>query len=148
MSEGVQIWGLGSRTFARVLAVFYDKEDGGENMTDLKGGYDLIVSRIGTGTATQYNISARKNSEDVPIELLDKLPDLASIPIYFTYDELSEILEVGVGRSGGRCLLRHQPRATPRANYPLSYWWGGPGRGARLGFGTPRLLGLLENRSR
>lgn len=102
LKSGVQIYSSGIRVFEGVWAYFADDDWG--DITDPVKGYNLIVSRSGSGLNTKYQVRARKTATEVPklpdgSNALDGLYDLDAVMPILSREEQKQAFE-GSGEPG------------------------------------------------
>lgn len=126
---GPLLWGFGAMIFKR-LTYFRDNEDAcGEDFTHPIHGYDIIITRTGTGqTDTRYQTdlarkaSALADTEPQMIEWANAMADLEKSAYVPSWKEISERVEKarsGVGGSTGQhhaiAASASAPASTPHA---------------------------------
>lgn len=96
LKSGVQVLSCGVRLFEGVWVYFAD-EDWGDIVHPDKG-YNLVVTRVGSGLNTKYSVLARRKPEKMPMLLdtsspLDSLYDLDAVFPISSYEEQKQIFE-------------------------------------------------------
>jgi len=91
-SKGVRIFSSGVSIFKDILSYFADPDWG--DITDPEKGYDIKITREGTGLETSYRVQARKNPTPIADpEWLTQLYDLDSVVQLLPYEKQREIIE-------------------------------------------------------
>lgn len=99
LKSGVQIYSSGIRVFEGVWAYFADDDWG--DITDPVKGYNLVVSRFGSGLNTKYQVRARRKPTAIlalpdGINPLENLYDLDAVMPILSHEEQKQAFE-GVG---------------------------------------------------
>ncbi len=102
LKSGVQIYSSGIRVFEGVWAYFADDDWG--DITDPAKGYNLTITRLGSGLNTKYQVRARRKPTAVPVlpdgtVAIDNLYDLDAVMPVLSCDEQKQAFE-GIGETG------------------------------------------------
>ena len=94
-ASGWKVWEFGPRMMEDLNTLRRNKRGGG-NFTDPETGFDLIITRVGTGAQdTRYNLAADRNSSpfgDMSLLAPDQRPDMS----YFTRQVTEVEIESGL----------------------------------------------------
>lgn len=87
----VMVFGCGASIFTDVLGLIVDPDYG--DITDPENGYDIIITRTGTGLDTEYKVNARPKQTPIGFDdWEDKLVDLSIFTKVKSYEEREAIL--------------------------------------------------------
>lgn len=87
----VMVYGCGAKVFSDVLGIIVDPDYG--DITDPENGYDIIITKSGTGLDTEYKVNARPKQTAIGIDdWEEKLVDLSIFSKVKSYEDREAIL--------------------------------------------------------
>jgi len=87
----VMVFGCGTTIFTDILGIIVDPDYG--DITDAEAGYDIIITKSGTGLDTEYKTNARPKQTAIGVDgWKENLSDLAKLATPKSYEKRAAIL--------------------------------------------------------
>ena len=85
----IQIYAAGTMVFNDIVTAV---TDGGNDITDLETGNDIILNKIGSGLTTKYNVTLKVKQTPADVASDTKFPELSNVGVVRPYEKVKAML--------------------------------------------------------
>ena len=86
IDDGVQVWRCGITAFRQIRKLWLNDDEYGD-MTDLDDGYDILVTKEGSGINTKYDVMPARNNSRFPTKKMLEHSSPTVAALYATIDD-------------------------------------------------------------